>query len=161
MKTFKDNQSREWQIAVNVASIKRVRDLLAVDLLSVVEDKSDLMARLTTDPVLMVDVVYAICKPQADARNVTDEQFGEAMGGDSLDGAYAALLDEIADFFRGPQRGLLKKAMAKLAEVETRAVAHANAKLDAVTPDEMDRLLKSSGDSSTSAPESSESTQAT
>ncbi len=97
MKTFKDTESREWQIAVNVASIKRVRDLAGVDLLAIVE--GTLLERLAADPVMLVDVIYALCKPQSDQRQVTDEQFGQAMAGDAIEQATAGLLEELTDFF--------------------------------------------------------------
>jgi hypothetical protein len=72
MRTFKDNAGRDWTVAVTVDAIKRVRTLAGVDLLEVVEGK--LMERLVTDPVLLCDVIYSVCKPEADAKSVADRQ---------------------------------------------------------------------------------------
>ena len=65
MRTFTDNTGRAWTIAINVDAIKRVKSVAKVDLLEAVEGK--LLERLVGDPILLCDVVYALCKPQADA----------------------------------------------------------------------------------------------
>ena len=128
MKTFKDNAGRSWTVSVNVAAIKRVKSLLDVNLMEAVE--GDLLEKLSTDPVLLCDVVYAICKPEADAQGVTDEQFGQAMAGDAIEHATTALLEELIDFFPLAKRQVLHKALEKLRTVEAKAAAYAEAKLD-------------------------------
>jgi hypothetical protein len=118
MKSFTDNAGRVWTLAVNVAAIKRVRAICDVDLNSIVEMDADnkpsakLLERLSTDPVLLVDVLYAVCKPEADAKNIGDEDFGRAMAGDAIDHATAALLDEIIDFFPEAKREAFKKILS-------------------------------------------------
>ena len=117
MKIFKDNQNRPWTIVVNVATVKRVRSLLDVNLLDVVKlDKKDkpnvdLLEQLASDPVLLCDVIYCICKPDADAQNISDEDFGTAMGGDAIGHATTALLEELVDFFPEAKRLVLRKLM--------------------------------------------------
>lgn len=149
VKSFKDTEGREWLIAVNVDSIKRVRALCGgLDFLSAVE--GDLFARLGSDPVLLVDAVYAVCKPQADERGITDEQFGKAMAGDAIDAATEALLDEICDFFPSGRRTILQKALKKFRAAETEAVKIATEKVDAINVSDLMHAV--SGDSSTSSP---------
>ena len=92
MRTFKDNAGRTWSLTLSVWTVKKVRDLLGVDLLdlggeSASAQKPGLLFRLISDPVLLVDVLYVVCKDQADSASVTDEQFGRAMGGDAIDAA--------------------------------------------------------------------------
>ena len=101
MKTFTDNAGRTWTVVVNVDAIKRVRGLLSVDLLSIVE--GTLIDRLIRDPVLLCDIVYAVCKPEADARGISDEEFGRSMAGDAIEHATTALLEELVDFFPSPR----------------------------------------------------------
>ena len=94
---------RRWSVAVNVATVKRVRTLLDVDLLAVPEDAAKLedhvIYRLMADPEFACDVLFAVCEPQARDAGITDEAFAEAMGGGCLEAGTLALLDEWSDFF--------------------------------------------------------------
>ncbi len=128
MKTFQDNNGRTWTITVNVDAIKRVRSLLEVNLLDVVDGK--LLERIVSDPVLLCDVIYCLVKPEADAKQVRDEDLGRAMAGDAIDHATTALLEELVDFFPGPKRRVLAKALAKLQALEARALQVAETRLD-------------------------------
>lgn len=159
MHSFKDIKDRTWNIAINVNSIKRVRAMAdGFDLMKVVEDQSTL-SRLTDDPFILVAALYALCQPQADTASVTPEDFGEAMGGDSLDGASTALLAELADFFPPHRRGPMKAAVDKLREIQETAATMATAKIQspemtAAVVDllrrNLDSLPQSLGSSSTS-----------
>jgi hypothetical protein len=116
MKSFKDTAGRTWLVQVNVGTIKRVRDLLGVDLLAIVEDGAKLLRDLADDPVRLVDVLYAVLKPQADAATpyVNDEQFGEAMFGDPIAAGFEALVEAVTDFFpQARQRKALTTLMGK------------------------------------------------
>ena len=120
MKTFVDGQGREWAVEINVNVIKRVRDLLKIDLLEIVEGQ--LIERLIGDPILLCDVIYVVCKPQAEAKNITDEDFGQAMAGDAIEAATKALLEELADFSPSPRdraniRSVIEKTWQALDKV--------------------------------------------
>jgi len=138
MKTFTDNAGRTFTVAVNVDTIKRVRSLTQVNLMDAVEGK--LLERLVTDPVLLCDVLYAVCKVEADAKGISDEDFGRAMAGDAIDGATTALLEELVDFFPQGKRRVLSKALAKLRKLETQVMAAVETRLDSP---ELDRLIES------------------
>jgi hypothetical protein len=129
MQAFKDTEGREWIVSVNVTSLKRVKGLLGVDLLSAFEPKSELLQRLITEPILLVDVVYVVCKEQADTRGVTDEDFGRAMAGDPIEAAMEAVFEELASF--SPRtRQLYRKALAKLSAFQAKAIQLAETKLN-------------------------------
>lgn len=154
MRTFKDNAGRTWTVTVNVDAVKRVRSLLDVNLLEVVDGK--LIERLAADPVLLCDVLYALVKPDADAKQVTDQDFGRGMAGDAIDLATTALLEELVDFFPQGKRRLLQKALAKLKDWEAKALGVAERKLDSPELDaQFENALKSIGDSSGGSPVSS------
>lgn len=102
MKTFRDNTGNEWSVEINVAALKRIRSLTGTDLLEVISG-GDLLERLMRDPVLLCDIIYALVKPQADERRISDEAFGAAMAGDAIDAATAALLDELVAFCPSPR----------------------------------------------------------
>ena len=154
MKTFNDNAGRSWTVQINVDAIKRVRDLAQVNLLEVVEGK--LLERLISDPILLCDVIYSLCKSQADSGGVSDVDFGRAMGGDAIDGATTALLEELVDFFPQAKRRVLAKALAKLQKLQTAALAAVETRLDSPELDrQMAARLAQLENSSGSAPESS------
>ena len=154
MKTFTDNTGRAWTIAINVDAVKRVKALAKVDLLEAVEGK--LIERLVSDPVLLCDVVYCLCKPQADQLAVSDEDFGRAMAGDAIELATTALLEELVDFFPLGKRRLLQKALAKLKDWESKAMSVAEKKLDSPELEaQFENALKSIGGSSGNSPGSS------
>jgi hypothetical protein len=136
MKTFSDNAARTWTVQINVDAIKRVRDLAKVNLLEVIEGK--LLERLISDPVLLCDVIYSVCQPQADSQSLTDVDFGRAMAGDAIDGATTALLEELVDFFPQGKRRVLAKALVKLRKLETAALAAVEARLES---QEMERRM--------------------
>lgn len=159
MKPFTDNRGRTWDVALNVTALKRVRDLCAFDLLKIVED-AGVIARLIDDPVLLVDVIYAICRPQAETRDISDEAFGESMAGDAIERATEALLEEIVGFFPEAKRGPLRKAISTMRALEAEALRAIEAAID--DPKIMDQArsnlaseLTKRGVSSTSSPESS------
>ncbi len=153
MRTFKDTAGRTWTLQINVDAIKRVRGLLNVDLLEIADGK--LIERLAGDPVLLCDVVFAILKPDADAQQVSDADFGRAMGGDCLEQATTAFLKELADFFPSSKRQVLHLALAKLREVDAKIVALAEKKLSSPALDaRINTLLKDFGEPFTSSLES-------
>ncbi len=163
MRSFKDNQGRQWSVDINVAAIKRVRGLAGTDLMQVVE--GTLIEKIVRDPVLLCDVVYALCKPEADARNVSDEEFGRAMAGDAIEAATAAVLEELVSFCPSPRdRANLGRVLQATRKVMDRARDLVEKKLDSGALDRLaDRLLSeetTAGNSSTGAPASWGSTPA-
>jgi hypothetical protein len=144
VKTFSDNAGRTWTVSLNVDAIKRVRTLVDVDLMQAVGGK--LLERLTTDPVLLCDILYAVCKSECDVRNVTDEDFGRALAGDAIDAATTALLEELVDFFPQAKRRVLGKAMGKLKALQARALEVAELRLDSPELENaMEQALAGSG----------------
>ncbi len=160
MRTFKDNAGRQWSVEINVAALKRVRGLTGTDLMQVIE--GTLIEKLIRDPVLLCDVVYAICKPEADTRTppVSDEEFGKAMARDAIEAATTAVLEELVSFCPSPRdRANLGRVLQATTKVMERARDLVQKKLDSGELDRLaDRLLATAGGSSGSAPESSAST---
>ena len=164
MKTFTDNTGRTWTLLVNVATIKRVRALCGVDLNSIIEVEdgkptTKLLERLSTDPVLLVDVLYAVCRPECEQKGVSDEDFGAAMAGDAIEQATSALLDEVIDFFPEAKRLAFRKILSASRRFEEMArkrlaAAMADSGFEDRVVSERERLTGLSPN----APESSEST---
>jgi hypothetical protein len=120
MKVFRDARGREWYVSVNVTSIKRVKALVGVNLLDALG--GDLAERLTTDTILLCDVLFALCKPEADTKGITDADFGESLHGEVLDPASVALIEEIIDFFPNERdRAALRRTMQLAQTVRNKA----------------------------------------
>ena len=119
MKTFTDNAGKTWTVALTIDAAKRVKSLLGVNLLALDEPLSaetsakaePLITRLGTDVIMLCDVIYALVKLQADAAEVTDTEFGRALGGDAILAAQTAFYEELIDFFRKLGRADLAKAV--------------------------------------------------
>lgn len=160
MRAFTDNAERAWEIRINVAAVKRVRDLVGVDLMEIVEGK--LIDRLIRDPILLCDIVYAVCKPQADEHGVSDEQFGQAMAGDAIEYATRALLEDLVSFCPSPRdRENLGRVLEATNRVMEKARDMIEQKLDSGELERMaDQELANAGSSSGSPPASSESIRA-
>ena len=161
MKSFTDNKGRTWTLEVTVATVKRVRALCKVDLYSIVElDKNnkpsaELLERLSSDPVLLVDVLFAVCKPQADKLGITDEDFGEAMAGDAIEHATNALLEEIIDFFPEAKRVVMQRILSASRRFSDAArkklEAELNGEFENRVVSGLEQLIGSSGNAQESA----------
>jgi len=148
MRTFQDSAGRTWTVAVNVDAVKRVRDLLKEDLL----DIEQTLPRLLVDPILLCDVVYCVCKPQADAEKISDVDFARAMAGGTIAQAKAALLEELVDFFPEPsQRETLRLAIAKYNQLSQRVKELVTARMNSpALAQEIEAALTGAYDSFTS-----------
>ena len=62
MKTFTDNKGRVWEVELNIRQMKRVRDVLGIDLVNVISANkdgsvsTDTLERVANDPILLVDM---------------------------------------------------------------------------------------------------------
>ena len=155
--TFKDNKDRSWTVEVTIAAVKRVRDLLEIDLLDIV--MGDLLKQFVVDTVLLVDCLYVVLQPQLDDAGVTDVEFGESLGGDVLEKATQAFLEGLALFFPTGKREVLQLALSKVNEAEQRAMTAATEYLN--SPEvkaKVDEQIAKIGNELTNSLELSEST---
>lgn len=158
MHVFKDTEGRSWMLSINVTSIRRVRGLVGVDLCKLIDDKLQPFADLVSDPCKLVDVLYCLCKDEADKRGVSDEDFGRAMAGDVIDESINAFTEELIDFFQNARiRASLRTVIAKGKTIQAKMLEHAEVMLAKIDPEGESRTLISS---LTNSPASSELTQA-
>ncbi|MBI3866823.1 MAG: hypothetical protein HY290_33505 [Planctomycetia bacterium] len=122
MHTFKDEQNREWDLSITVGTIRRVKAVLKerlpgreIDLLKIDEGQPPLVALLSVDVELIVDVIWTLVKERRDSQAVTDEEFVLAMGGDAMVAATAAFWGELRDFFQK----LGRKDLAQVIQTQT------------------------------------------
>lgn len=123
-------------VTVNVGTVKLVRALCNVDLMEIVRagagDKPDfdLISKISEDPILLVDILYATCKAQCDTLKITAEDFAAGLGGDVIATATDVFLDEVLDFF--------PKARREPLQIVLRAGRRAQEKLLAEIPKTID-----------------------
>jgi len=156
MKTFTDSAGRTWTVSLTLDSVKRVRDLLGVNLLELDQGEPPLLTRLGTDVILLCDVTFAIVKPQADTAGVSDAEFGAALGGEVIMAAQKAFYEELVGFFRQLGRGDLARAVEAQQRMILLAVAAVERRIEGV--DVEGEIEKTLGSWSGSSPASSGST---
>lgn len=143
MKTFTDAQGQSWTFDINVASLRRVKDVTDIDLTKLVDRKADVFSRLTGDLFVLYDVVTALLKPQLKERQITIEQFGELLDEDAAERAVTALVEAIIDFFHESKRTLLRRAFAKATQAaERRRTAALNAAMQQIESPQFDAMLE-------------------
>lgn len=103
MASFTDNQKREWTFHVDIPLARQVRQELGVDILDIEQG----LRRLAGDPILLCDVLYLLCRRQADERQVSDEDFGRALVGESLEQSCEAYFEALLSFSPPRQREIL------------------------------------------------------
>ena len=112
---FTDSKDRSWTPEVNVVTIGRVRSAIKINLLELLLPDNALTERLT-DPCLLVDIIYLLCKDEADRLEIDDVAFGKSMTPDGIEDAWAAALEGIVLFsprgLRPAHQKILEKAKA-------------------------------------------------
>ena len=163
MRQFTDTKDRVWEVELNVRQMKRVRDILGIDLVNVIQAGKDgavatgTLDRVANDPILLVDILWVLCEGQAKAAGVTDDDFGSSLAGDSISDATRAFLDELVDFFPGARRLFLKKAVDLARKYETENLGLLE---KALSSPEFEERLKTSLQPPAASRESAESTPA-
>ena len=158
MKTFTDTAGRTWTIALTIDAVKRVKSLLDVNLLELEAGDPPLLTRLGTDVILLCDVIFVLVKPQADAADVSDQEFAAALGGDVVLAAQTAFYEELVDFFRKLGRGDMAKAVDAQRRMIDLAVRRIETRIDRL---DLEASIESIlGEPSMSSPQSSASTPA-
>lgn len=131
MAKFADRFGREWLVELDVAGFERVRKATDVDLQTVVDElgaldgRTEQLAALARDPVRLVRVLWVLCERQAanKAPAVEPEEFGRGFGGDAVEDASAALLDELVSFTPRRVRDVLRAGLAQVKQERDRAAA--------------------------------------
>lgn len=153
-----DNAGRDWCTAINVNTVRRVKDLTGVLLTDAAD--TDLIERLYNDCMLLADVLYAVCQPQAEQRQIDSAAFGELLCGETIDKACESMMRDLVDFFPSGRRPAVETIWKAARKVETERIKLLDQKLTdekfetllknqmQQASDEIDRRLAALGDSS-------------
>ena len=117
MKKFTDKKENEWILELTVGSAKRVKADCGIDLIDIIDVKTGLqkspLEELADNPMLLVDVLFSMCRKQAEERNIDDESFAELFDGEVIQDAISALVEEIINFSPPVRRKVLQKIYDK------------------------------------------------
>jgi hypothetical protein len=166
MKVWKDAVGREWSLTLNVRTVKQVRDEIRIDLTQT--EKS--LPLVMDDPVALGDILWVLCRKQAEERGINQDQFLEALKGEALDEARTQFVEEWVSFFppsETAKRYVIRQTLemvrrtndAYRAEVERQFQRLADQRiLEEQARMELQKAMnaEASGRLSTSSPESSE-----
>ncbi len=134
-RSFVDENGREWTLRVDVATARRARDQLQIDITEIYS--GDLAIRLARDPVLLVDLLELVAEPDMDS-----ESFARAVG-HKLPEAAEALIFALADFFDGLTSGASTRVVATTIQTLRRAEQIAAARMTAPTDEEIETAIDS------------------
>ena len=157
--TFATLSGRSFSVPVNYLTVKRVRELCGVNVLDIL-GPGEQLAGFLSDDVKLLEVLCAVVRPQLHELDMSDDEFFADINGETLRAATNALIDEVADFFPEPRKGLVKKVIAKVrsaaAEMERRQTAAAD---EAISKADFGSALPMPGNSGSTLPASSASTR--
>lgn len=124
MRNFEDERSDTWPLNVNAAAMKRIRDQAGIDFVNV-RESGNLWDKVIGDPIVLADVLAAVCEPEIIRRGITRDEFLDRLTGRVCHEAAQQLAQEIVDFFLGwsPAIG---KLLAKSYDAHRRYMRRAN-----------------------------------
>lgn len=114
MRTF-EALNHTWSIAIDPLVIEQVRSECGVDL---GDRKCGQFDVLTSDSVKTSAVLWAICREQAEAREVSRAVFLKALHADCGEQALHALIEANIDFFPRAQQAVLRDLLRQSMEVD-------------------------------------------
>lgn len=154
-RVFSTIDGTKFTVAVNMLTVKRVRELCGVNVLHIL-GTGEQLGGYVTDDIKLLEVICAVVRPQLKELDWSDDEFFSRCNGEVLARATDVLLDEVADFFREPRKGLVKKALAKVrATMEAMERRQAEATRRAIDALDCESVLVTHGSSGSTSPESS------
>ena len=151
MREFRDDQGGKWQVSLTVSSAARVKDLVRV----VLPPKSaDEPAPTEAVPFDIIDAgeiartfqvlrsnfsalgetLAALLLPQIIQKGLTQEQFLDALRGESLEQGGLAVEEELVSFFPPRLRGVVTALAARMTELAETVTKQAEAALQTPGP---------------------------
>lgn len=151
MQTFTDADGRLWKIALNIASVRDIREKMrGVETLAAV-DFLDYAALLTSlnDVFFAADLLFVVVSKEAEAREIDAESFGRALGGSILFDAINAFVAAYIDFFPDPTIApKLRTIVEKGREARTALAEIITAKTEAILEETLEGVATRLGERS-------------
>ena len=157
MKKFTDKNKNDWILNLTVGTAKRVKADCGIDLINIIDIKTgaekSILEELATNPILLVDVLFSLCRKQAEEKGIDDFAFADIFDGETIQNASEALVEEIINF----SPPVTKKILMKIYEKNKQVMGENEKELEAILESpEFDKDLEAFMKSSTDMQESSE-----
>ena len=131
---FTDSHGEVWSTRVSVATARRIKAEANVDVREIADHDLELLAKLFDDQMFLGMIVYAICKPEAARRGMSEDEFLDRFDGETIERAALAVAVGVADFSRSRRaRELLREVVATAETAGERVIEAEAAKLRAAT----------------------------
>jgi hypothetical protein len=146
MRQFRDKTDQSWQIDLTIGAVMRVRDAEPdLDLLDAAKqvDGKPLQVVLWIDLRRFWHLLWLLIEPQAEARQVSAQQFGELVSADCLVEAQLLFFSEWRDFFQSLRRPDAAMAVETQLKTQIAAVKMVEARIEAVDKTEMLKRIES------------------
>lgn len=98
MASYVDAGGVTWRIEIDGFLMRRIKQETGFNVCDLVGSEQSL-AMLLQDLETSIDTLWICVEEQAITRNVNEVDFAKGLKGDSLGGAFQALLSAVADFF--------------------------------------------------------------
>jgi hypothetical protein len=154
MSQFTDSEGRSWPITLNLLKVKQVKEKLQVNLLDVIEEKGELLARIYDDPMFLADLLFFLLAEDLSAKSVdADGLLKMLASGDVLAAAADAVTEALCDFFpSAPKRATAKKFVLKAKELATALTDRAGEKISNLDANQLaERYIASASNSPASS----------
>lgn len=103
-RVFTDEKQRQWSVFIGVSQLRKVREQTSFDGAGLLLQET---FQKLNDPVLLVDVLWVLLESQANAKQISQEEFAEGFVGDAIERALDSLVGAVSDFLPSTQRAAL------------------------------------------------------
>ena len=149
MKSFTDEQGREWSLRLTLNTDRRVFEAVGVYLSDLSDEPT--LDRICNEMVLLGDIVWVMIEKQAAERGLSKNDFLEDLRGDVLESALEAVIQETLDFL-GSRGRAIKTARANRLRIQKELDEMNLAGMEGMTGEDLYKLLASSLAVSTGLP---------
>lgn len=142
---FKDKSSRTWIVEIDGVIADEVQAAYGINLLDLSQDALD---RLEMDPLRLVNVLWLVCREQAEAAGVDERSFKKSLRSEVIGDATRALINGTIGFFPPGKQSLVRSLQMQNAKVRQTAMERNLASLeDPAMQERLARILANQGQS--------------
>ena len=101
---FRDEKGRQWNLKITVGKAMLLRDEMNLDINQLIDPKSGLLHELIVDSWKLLDILLLLTRDERKEQNISESDFANALGGETLDEATEAFLFGVTSSLKKLQR---------------------------------------------------------